>query len=306
MRETPTSFFSDGLRLTGTIYEPDTPSSGPRPAVIVASGYLGLNAICPRLFAGPLTEAGFTVFGFDYRGTGESEGVSGRILLHEEVRDIINAVTHLRLQEGVDPERIALLGWGMGAGIVVEAAAYDQRVAAVLALNGFYNGRRFLMYRHGPEGFERVLQTVEEDRVLRVTTGRGRFSNPYEVYPLDDATYAEVRLRLEPVPRYGPPTAVELAESLLMFEPEALVDRIAPRPLFIGHGKDNALHPAAEAEALLSRALEPKTVYWIDGKHNDFMHHEHPQFRALVSAMVEWLHERLHRPVKSRTGPAAI
>lgn len=306
MIERPTTFFSDGLRLVGTIYEPNGAAEGPRPTIVVCSGYLGLNAIYPRLFAGPLTEAGYVVFGFDYRGTGESDGVPGRILLHEEVRDVRNAVTHIRLQEGVDPARIALLGWGMGAGIVIEASALDERVAAVLALNGFYNGHRFLMHRHGAGQFHRMLQVVEDDRVLRVRTGQGRFSDPYEVYPLDEDTYAEVRLRLEPVPHFGPRTAVELAESLLAFDPEALVERIAPRPLFVGHGKHNLLHPVSEAESLLARAGEPKTAHWIDGKHNDFMHAEHPQFQELAATIANWLRERLHPEVERRSGPAAV
>lgn len=289
MKERQVHFYSDGLRLAGTVYEPEPPASGPRPVVIVCSGYLGLNAIYPRLFAQPLTAAGFAVFGFDYRGTGESEGVFGRILIEEEVRDVRNAVSFIRTQPGIDPSRIALLGWGMGAGIVIEAAAFDERVAAVAALNGFYNGRRFLLSRHGPAGFRRLMELLEQDRVQRVQTGRGRFADPYEVYPLDPDTRQEVRLRLEPVPRYGPPTAVELADSLLAFDAEALVDRIAPRPLFVGHGTGNVLHPPDEARALLSRAREPKTAYWIEGKHNDFMQADHPQFIALSGAVIRWL-----------------
>lgn len=306
MIERPTTFFSDGLRLVGTFYEPDGSLTVPRPAVIVCSGYLGLNAIYPRLFARLLTQAGYVVFGFDYRGTGESDGIAGRILLEEEVRDVRHAVTHVRMHEVIDRERIALLGWGMGAGIVIQAAALDKRVAAVAALNGFYNGRRFLMQRHGVAKFKQLLDIVEEDRIARVTTGQGRFANPYEVYPLDEDTYEEVRIRLEPVPHFGPQTAIELADSLLVFDAEAVVEHIAPRPLFVGHGKDNVLHPVSEAVSLLERAREPKTAYWIDGKHNDFMQIEHPQFQALVAAVVSWLGKHLQPDAGSRSGTTAV
>jgi fermentation-respiration switch protein FrsA (DUF1100 family) len=291
MVERSITFYSDGLKLRGTLYLPEGLPEGQRlPVVVACSGYLGLNAIYPRLFAQALTPRGFVVLGFDYRGTGFSEGQFGRILVEEQVKDIKSAITFARLQPEVDPERIALLGWGMGAGNVVQVAAYDGRVRAVIALNGFYGGERFLQVRNGAEGFQRLLERLEEDRIQRTTTGQGRFGDAYEAYPLDPDTAEEVGRNLEPVPRFGPPpTAFELVDSLLAFEPEAVVARIAPRPLFIGHGEGNRLHPPAEALSLYERAREPKTLYWIPGKHNDFMQLEHPVFQRLSADLDTWL-----------------
>jgi fermentation-respiration switch protein FrsA (DUF1100 family) len=52
-------------------------------------------------------------------------------------------------------------------------------------------------------------------------------------------------------------------------------------PLFIAHGKDNLLHPLDEANGLYEAANEPKELYIINGKHNDFMYHEHEVFQDL-------------------------
>lgn len=292
MQERSISFYSDGLRISGTVYLPDERRPHRRyPAVVVCSGYLGLNVIYPRLFAEPLTSAGFVVLGFDYRGNGESEGTPGRLLIDEQVRDIRHGITFIREQEEVDRNLVSLVGWGMGAGAVIKEAAEDERPRAVAALNGFYNGRAFLLARHGEAKLQELLGKLEQDRVMRVMEGKGLFNDPYEVYPLDPDTHEEVKENLETVPGFGPETAFELLESILAFDAEAVVYKIAPRPLLIAHGEHNELHPFEDALSVYGRAERPKTLFRIEGKHNDFMRREHPEFGRLARRLVEWLGE---------------
>ncbi len=293
MQERAIGFYSDGLRLDGTLYLPPGLRPGERrPAVVACSGYLGLNAIYPRLFADPLTSGGYVVLGFDYRGNGTSEGTPGRLLIEEQLRDIKSGLTFVREQPEVDRDRIALLGWGMGAGSVVEVASRDERPGAVVALNGFYNGRSFLRARHGEMGLRSLGARLEEDRVKRSLTGHGDYTDPYEVYPLDPATMQEVEENLVPVPGFGPQTALELLESLLSFDAESVVHKIAPRPLFVGHGEQNELHPFEDALSLYGKAERPKHFYRIQGKHNDFMRKDHPGFAALSEELLGWLDEQ--------------
>jgi fermentation-respiration switch protein FrsA (DUF1100 family) len=290
MIEKAIHFYSDGLRLVGTLYLPDqAPAGERRPTVIACSGYMGLNAIYPRLFAQVLTHAGYAVLGFDYRGNGDSEGVPGRILMEEQWHDIENAITFALVQPEVGGGALALLGWGMGAGNVIQVAAGDERVTAVAALNGFYNGNDFLLSRHGEEGLSALKGQLEQDRVERVLTGKSRFTQPFVVYPLDPDTAKEVDDNLRPVPGFGPNTSFELADSILRFDSEAVVHKIAPRPLFIAHGRANLLHPLDSALAVYGRAGRPKKLLLVEGKHNDFMRLSHPQFVVLMDAFLTWL-----------------
>ncbi len=294
MNERPIEFYSDGLRLEGTLYLPDDLRPGERRSTVVAcSGYLGLNAIYPRLFAQPLTEAGYVVVGFDYRGNAGSDGTPGRIVIQEQVRDIRSAVTFAREQPEVVRDRIALVGWGMGAGAVIQLAAFDRRVGAVAAVNGFYDGRSFLLARHGEDRLAELLEKLEADRVARTLTGKGHFNDPYEVYPLDPDTRAEVEANLDPVPGFGPPTAFELLESILSLDAEAIVHKVAPRPLLIAHGEHNRLHPFEDALSVYGRAERPKRFHRIAGKHNDFMKRDHPEFERLVGTVTAWLEATL-------------
>jgi len=80
-------------------------------------------------------------------------------------------------------------------------------------------------------------------------------------------------------------------DSIMNMNAEKVVADISV-PLFIGHGKDNLLHPL-ESTALFVAATEPKRLYLIDGKHNDFMYHNHPLFQELVANLNKFFNRHI-------------
>jgi fermentation-respiration switch protein FrsA (DUF1100 family) len=294
MKERQINFYSEGFKLEGTIYLPDDYVEGDkRPAIIPNSGYQGFNEFYPRLFAKNLTENGYVCLGFDYRGFANSEGEKGRVILDEQVEDITNAISFLQAQPEVDSEQIGLIGWGMGAANVVRVAAKDKRVKATAALNGFFDGERWLKSIHSYVEWVNIVKSVEEDRVQRVTTGESVLADPFIHYPLDPATMDYVQKELVPLSPFGKQTQLQFTDSIMTMNAEKVVAEISSRPLFIGHGKDNLLHPLEESLALYNAASEPKELYLIEGKHNDFMYDEHPVFQELVGALAEFFNKSL-------------
>jgi hypothetical protein len=283
------AFYSEGSRLKAAIYAPENlPVTGASPALVVNSGYQGFNAFYPKMFAERMTQRGFVCLGFDYRGMADSEGEKGRVLLEEQAQDIRNAVTFLRAQEEVDPARVGLVGWGMGAADVLLAAERGQNVAGVAALNGFYNGRRWLQSIHAYDDYLRILDEVELDRNRRVLEGVSKLADTFEHYPLDPASDRYVQAELASVYGFGYPTQLQFTESLLDLDAERAAASLSPTPLFIAHGTKNSLHPYGEAEALFRAAGSPKTLYSIDGRHNDFMYADHPEFIKLCDRLKEF------------------
>lgn len=294
MQMRPIHFYSEGDKIDGTLYLPDDYQPGEkRPAIIPNSGYQGFNEFYPRLFAKNMTEAGYVCLGFDYRGFAESGGPKGRVILDEQVEDIKNAITFLQIQDEVDPTRIGLIGWGMGASNVVRVAAADKRVKAVAGLNGFFNGERWLRSIHTFVEWNNIVKMIEEDRIRRVTTGESLMADPFIHYPLDPATDDYVQKELAILSPFGKQTALQFTESIATMNAEKVVADISPRPLFIAHGKENLLHPVDESLALYAAAAEPKQLYLIDGKHNDFMYHEHPVFQDLISQLKDFFQKNL-------------
>ncbi|MBO9606572.1 MAG: alpha/beta hydrolase [Paenibacillaceae bacterium] len=289
MNEQPISFYSEGLKLKGTLYYPEDYEEGKRyPAVIPNSGYNGFNGFYPKLFARNFTRYGYICLGFDYRGFAESEGERGRVILDEQVADIRNAVTFMAHHPAVDPRKIGILGWGMGASNVIRAAAIDQRIAAVAGLNGFYRGDRWLRSIHTYTNWHHILKEVEEDRIRRVTTGHSLRVDPFLYYPLDPSTDGHVNVELAHIDGFGEQASMQFTESIIELNAEKSAADISPRPLFVAHGKRNLLHPVEESQALFEAARQPKYYYEIDGEHNDFMYHDHPQFQALIRELVHF------------------
>ncbi|WP_345016813.1 alpha/beta hydrolase [Saccharothrix violaceirubra] len=108
----------DGLRLVGTLVEPDTPST--RTAVLVHGGGVTREegGFFGRLATG-LAEAGITSLRFDLRGHGESEGRQEECSLTMHLNDISVAVDLGRRETGT----VHLIGTSFGGCLVAYYAA---------------------------------------------------------------------------------------------------------------------------------------------------------------------------------------
>jgi fermentation-respiration switch protein FrsA (DUF1100 family) len=97
----------------------------------------------------------------------------------------------------------------------------------------------------------------------------------------------------------------DASERLLRFSVEHLVERIAPRPLFLAHGADNDLYSPQEAERLYELAGEPRELHLLDGVgHSEWMHDDHQTFRRLIGLITDFL-QRSHRESASGGPPTA-
>lgn len=291
-------FYSNGYKLKAALYLPDDYREGEKlPCIIPNSGYMGLNAIYPSLYARALTARGFAAFGFDYRGFLDNEGPTGVCKLEEQVEDIRNAVVFVKTLPQVDAEKIGLIGWGMGAALVMGAAAYEPDVKAVAGLNGFYNCRKWLQSIYTYADYVALEKTIARERTRFVTEGTRRFDYPFVYYPLDPATDTVVKDHLYVVKGYGQDISLEFGQSLMDFNAEDFLPKLKV-PVFIGHGKDNLLHPVSGSEEYYSLLSCPKELYIINGKHNDFMFDDHPVFKQLV--------DRLDRFFKAALCPESL
>lgn len=280
-----TSFFSNGYNLKAKLFLPDDYKEGEkRPCVIPNSGYIGLLDIYPSLFARALTKKGYVAFGFNYRGFSDSEGPAGVCKLEEQVEDIKNAITFVKTLGVIDEDRIGLLGWGMAAGLITKVTAEDKRVKAMAGLNGFYNGERWLRSVYSYTDFISIRNEIEEEKVRFVKEGTRKFDNPFHFYPLDPSTDDVVKDNLYPVKDYGQDISLEIGQSILEYNAEKYVNDIQV-PVFIGHGKDNLLHPIDESKLFFEKITSKKEFYTIDGKHNDFMFDDHPVLAGLVTKL---------------------
>lgn len=118
---------ADGLRLAGW-FLPAGRDSTPGPAVLIFNGNAGDRS--HRLpLAEALTERGYAVLLFDYRGYGGNPGAPSEDGLRDDARAAADA---LAARPDVDPRRIAYFGESLGA--AVAGALATERPPAALIL----------------------------------------------------------------------------------------------------------------------------------------------------------------------------
>jgi len=297
MRIESTFFYSEGLKLDAAFFLPDRGGEhNSRPLVMVCSGFMGLKDIHPARFGRALTARGYTCFGFDYRGFAKSEGERRRVLLEEQISDIANAAAYASTHPNVNDGRILLMGWGMGGGLVLEAARLIPRVAGIVCMNGFYNGKRVQKMVRGFSDYVAFLERTNEARTAASKDGKVVDVDPFSIYPLDPQSedYVDNTLRL--VPEFGGLVRPMLADSLLRFAPDTNLEDLSRIPILIAHGERNFLHPPTEAESLYNAYPGPKELLWLwNAGHTEWMDDAHPTFQKLVAAIDTWYHGQVEK-----------
>jgi alpha-beta hydrolase superfamily lysophospholipase len=298
----PIRFFSDGQRLDGELWHPPSPASA---VVIACSGYLGLKGLQPARFARALVPRGYACLCFDYRGFGFSDGERGRLVPAEQVEDIRAGVDYLGSRDDTSAVPLVLLGWGLGGALVIAEAAHDSRVAAVVALNAIADGYRTTRALHDDTSWAGLMERLERDRDERLRCGRSALIPAFDVVRLRGSTRDYVESELAKDSGFGFPITCQASEYLLRFSVEHLVERIAPRPLFLAHGAANDLYSPDEAQRLYGLAGEPRELHLLDGAgHSEWMHDGHETFRQLIGLITDflqrWLGEDADRPPSER------
>ncbi len=180
----PVDIWSDSTRLSGDLWLPDDLAADEkRAAIVLAQGWGGLRAELNDSYAPIFESYGFIVLTFDYRGWGGSDGrlttsepiptpdPDGTAIVRvreirkvidpqEQVEDLLNAVAFVMGEPHVRADRIGLWGTSYGGGHVIEAAAREPRVAAVVAQVGFM-------------GVARTTERIELGKKRMVQKARG-------------------------------------------------------------------------------------------------------------------------------------
>lgn len=307
MRTVPVEVRVDGLRLDGLLHVPDEHVEGERRAgIVVCHGRYGIKEWIASRWTPPLVDAGYVCLSFDYRNLGRSEGTLGRLVPQEEVRDLHAAVTFLGDRAEVDGTRLGVVGWGLGGGVAIEAAAHDERIRAVVCASGLVDGARHDRHRLSEAAWQERRAAIERDRIDRGVTGvsgtvsTGRFPDDRPVAAGDEelsdwlrsliATVGRERAT-DPV-RLGIPARVTLEslEAFDAFQPIASVPMLSPRPVLFAHVVDDAEFPYEHVLEAYERAGEPKQLLPIEGStHRGWIDPGTDAQRRYVPQVVAWL-----------------
>jgi uncharacterized protein len=284
----PVTFYSEGCQLVGDVYYPDDLQPGEtRAGIVLCHGYTGVKDLYLPDNARVLNEAGYMVMTFDYKGWGESAGARSRLAPYSRVADVQAAVTFLGTLPEVDANRLGIYGTSYGGATVVWVGAIDPRVTCIVSVVGIGHGARWMRSVRRPDEWYDLLCRAREDRCQRALTGESAFVERNEIL-LPDRQSAE----LAAAARRHNSSAVntiplEYVDDTLGFNPEWVVDKIAPRPILFITTDNDRLVPPEESENLYARAGEPKKLVVLKG----YGHYEvyvEPAFSEVMAATLDW------------------
>jgi fermentation-respiration switch protein FrsA (DUF1100 family) len=185
------------------------------------------------------------VLSFDFRGHGRSGGLS--TLGDREIKDLDVVV---RWARELGYQRVAVVGFSMGASVVLRHAGLVGRVDAVVSVSG--PGR---WYYRDTEPMRRVHFAVEH-RLGRFVTRRW------------------LKTRISPE-----------GWKLVPVPPAEAAAQVSPVPLLIVHGEKDHYFPPEHARQLYMAAREPKDLWLIP----DMGHAEAACAQQLVDRIGRWI-----------------
>ncbi|CAG7929658.1 unnamed protein product [Penicillium olsonii] len=112
-------------------------------AIILAHGLGATKELKLSSYAAEFQKAGYTCIVFDYRCNGETAG-QPRALVDWKMQqeDWRSAIAYTRQLDGIDPDCVALFGTSFSGGHVIQLAAEDSRIRAVISQCPFTDGVR--------------------------------------------------------------------------------------------------------------------------------------------------------------------
>ena len=303
MRSEEVTFYSEGVKVRGTLKLPDAPGAGRIPGIVQGPGWLGLRTakLYDRYHAA-LTAAGYALLIIDYRGFGDSEGERGLLLPQRQVEDLCSALTYLETRPEIDPERLGAFGsGGSGGGNAVALAGTDPRVKATVCQVGIADGEDWLRRMRREYEWVEFLAALEEDRRQRVLTGASRLVNPREEIMIQTPERRETAVKRDVDGKLPDKVPLACAQAVLECKPIEVVDRIAPRAIMFICVERDAVTPADHSIRMYERAGPPKKLVVQRGT----MHYRaYEDYGAVVTPMiVEWYDRHLRRDRRAAAAP---
>ncbi|MEV7597101.1 alpha/beta fold hydrolase [Kitasatospora sp. NPDC089797] len=268
----------EGTSLPGYLYRADD-SGTPRPTLVMHNGFDGTAEEMHFFGALAAVERGYTVLVFDgpgMPGPRHHQGMAFRPDWENVVTPVIDFAETL---PGVDAGRIALLGLSMGGVLAPRAAAFEHRLAAVIAVDGLYDlGETFIRNIPGTrEEAERVLraqsapeldaaleQLMAQDPISRWAFNHGMYVMDVDTPRSFNAACLDYTLGGGVAERIQCPTLVCDAEDDMFFkgQPEQLYDRLTcPKTLMLFTAEEGA---GAHCHTGAVRLSVARILDWLD------------------------------------------
>ena len=272
----PVTYTLNGLKISANVYTP--PGFDPTEkyaAVVVAHPNGGVKEQVAGLYAQRLAELGYITIAADASYQGASEGLPRNVdKPANRIEDIHGMADFITQFQGVDIERVGLLGICGGGGYSLAAAETDRRFKSVATLSMFNSGR---VRRNGFQDSE--LATIQQ-RLEQASASREQEISGGEVLYAGDADLTDEEISALPFDLYRegfeyywrthahPGSTFKYTMSslldLMRFDATDQIELINQPLLMIAGSQADTLYMTEEAYALAT-GTNDKELFLIEG-----------------------------------------
>jgi uncharacterized protein len=265
----PVTYKLNGLEISANVYTPaDYEPDGQHPAVVVAHPNGGVKEQVAGLYAQRLAEQGYITITADAAYQGASGGQPRHVdRPANRIEDIHGMADYITRYDGVDAERLGLLGLCGGGGYALKAAQTDKRFKAVATLSMFNSGR---VRRNGFQDSQ--LSTIQE-RLRQASQARAQEAAGGEILYAGDADLTNEQIADLPFDLYRegyeyywkshahPNSTFKYTMSSLLdlmnFDAATNMDLIDQPLLMMAGSKADTLYMTQEAYEKATKAADP-------------------------------------------------
>ncbi|MFJ3723038.1 alpha/beta hydrolase family protein [Streptomyces sp. NPDC090045] len=264
--------------LPGYFYRADDTGT-PRPTLIMHNGFDGTAEELHFFGAMAGVERGYNVLVFDGPGMPGPRHHQGLVFRPDWENVITPVVDFAETLPEVDDSRIALLGVSMGGILAPRAAAFEHRLAALIAVDGVYDlgevstraipgdrdqAERLLRAESAPEVDARLEQIVAEDATVRWAIHHGMYVMGVDTPRAFSASYLDYTLAGGIAERIQCPTLVcdAVEDEFFKGQPEQLYEHLTcPKTLVLFTAEEGA---GAHCHTGAMRLALARIYDWLD------------------------------------------
>ncbi len=272
----------EGTTLPGYVYRGGPPGV-PSPTLVAHNGFDGSAEEMHFFGAAAAAERGFTVLTFD--GPGQPGPLHRRGLVFRPDWENVAAPVldfALKLSE-VDPERVALMGVSMGGVLAPRAAAFERRLAAVIAWDGVYDmGATVLAHWPGDRDSAERQLSAPENPDLDAMLAEAAAADPTQAWAFSHGMWVTA----QPTPR------AFAAEYLKYNVRDGVAEKIQC-PTLVCAGTGDTFLPGQPQE-LYEHLTCPKTLLEFTAVEGADAHCQSGAERIACARILDWLEETLN------------
>jgi alpha-beta hydrolase superfamily lysophospholipase len=265
--------------LPGYFHHADT-TNAPRRTLIMHTGFDGSAEEMHVSGARAAVERGYNVIAFDGPGQYGPLHREGLVFRPDWEKVVSPVVDFALKQASVDPKRIALMGISLGGVLAPRAAAFEKRLAALIANDGVYDFSAAFRFTVPPEKWEPFVQALKAESApqvdqlleglakksptVRWSQAHGMWSSGAASPRAFMAKALDYHLRDGVAEQISCPTLVCEAEDDLFFkgQPQALYDHLTCRKALVRFTSDEGA--GAHCQVGASRLAFARMFDWLD------------------------------------------